>query len=431
MDLNALLVALWLMAAGVTQPGGAGTTIHYYDDTASASGTGYTFAEISAAFPADFVDVSAGGRESYASAVRLQCGDTTVNAATTTLNATNADVSFAPGFRWQWRATQTSSWFTNLGTKVGSGNRAGAKNGCNITHGAGIAFNPLGTFKAYDCKFIMNGTQALTLQPITGSGSEMVECTLVNTSTGNFSIGSPSFLFDNLFNVEICGVAATMVSAIGSAAQERITISATAPTAYAATTVANLQFKDFAFKGTPSTSDFRWTNVGATNWVVVQPKWSQNGPKFAQAAAGSMAVANGAKEYWLYNIKVVGATGAAIANIPVTLTDALGNVQVNTTTDANGRVSFGSGLTANMVLVMDHYTVSQVYTQRHRSPFLVEINAGSSRNVSYGSYRYNLYWPGYEGITTSAGTFEDVNDIVPLEFAAGALTSWIERVAPS
>lgn len=409
------------MAAGVTQPGGAGTTIHYYDDSSSASGLGYTFAEISAAFPADFVDVSAGGRESYVSAVRLQCGDTTTDSATTTLNATNLDVSFAPGMRWQWRATQTTSWFTNLGTKVGSGNRAGAKNGCNITHGAGLALQVLGTFKAYDCKFIMNGVSSGGFTPITGSGSEMVECTLVNTSTGNFAVGSPSFLFDNLFNIEICGTPTQiLVSNIGASAQERITLSVTAPVAYASTTIANLQFKDWALKGTPSSGDFRWGNQFATNWLVLQPKWSQNGPKFAQATAGSMAVANGAKEYWAYNVKVVDANGAGVAGVAVTLTDVLGNVQVDTTTDSDGRISFGSGITANMVIVMDHYTVSQVYTQRHRSPFTVEI----------GNYRYKMFWPGYETVTTSAGTFEDVNDIVPIEFAGGAPSTWVEMVAP-
>lgn len=67
------------MAAGITQPGGAGTTIMIYDDTDTSGGRpagSYTFAQISAAFPADFVDVTVNvARPKYKSLVDLQMGD--------------------------------------------------------------------------------------------------------------------------------------------------------------------------------------------------------------------------------------------------------------------------------------------------------------------------------------------------------------------
>lgn len=428
------------MAAGVTQPGGAGTTIYYFDDShADAGGDGsYSFTDIYAAMQVlspgntDFVDASYGGRTVYQVNVRLQCGDTGTTASTTTLTDTNKDVYFAPGVRWQWRATQTSSWFTNLGTKVGTGNRAGAKDGCNIIHGAGLAFQPLGVFRGYDCKFIMNGTSLLAFALLDNQGSELIECTCVNTSTGSFSMGGTATRFDNLYNVELCGnnAAGGLVSSSGAVASERITISAPSSATFIAGLVANLSFKDYKLVGSPTQCDYRWGNVTNTNWSIVQPKWSGNAAKFAQNAAGSMAVANGAKEYWGFTIKTVDSTGAAVANVPVSLTDTLGNVQINTTTDSEGRITFGSGLTANTVLVMDHYTVSQVYTQRHRSPFLLEVNTGASAVTGYSAVRTRFYWPGYEDITTSAGTFEDVNLVVGLQQASGTPSTWVEFEQP-
>jgi hypothetical protein len=160
---------------------------------------------------------------------------------------------------------------------------------------------------------------------------------------------------------------------------------------------------------------------------MVQPAWSQGGsPKCSTQTSNIPTLANAMLEWWLWNVKVVNASGAAISNIPVKLTDTIGNVQVNTTTDSNGRVSFGSGIKANAVTVMDHYSVGTTYTQRHRSPFLVEINTGNSKNTDYQSLRGYYYWPGYESVTTTAGNFEDVNTMIHLQTAAGAPTTWIE-----
>lgn len=427
------------MAAGVTQPGGAGTTVYIYDDThADAGGDGaYSFADILAALDilnpgqTDLITLTAGERVMYFFSVSLQVGDTTTNAATTTLSDTNVEVFFETGKSLAYRSTQTTSWFTTFGTKVGTGNVSGAKNGCTIVTASGAAPTLRGTIKCYDSRFVMNGAQALIFSPVSSGGSELVNCSLINTSTGNFTIGSTPFKFSSLYNVWFSGApTALLIANIGSDSSNKITLSATSLTTFFGLAVANLTFVNWAFEGTPTAGDFRWGNSGSTNWTVVRPVWSQNGPKFAQVGAGSMAVANGAKEYWQFNVKVVNASGTAIANVPVKVTDTLGNIQVNTTTDANGRISFGSAPTANMCIVMDHYTVTGTYNQRHRGPFLFEYNTGNSRNTDYQSLRGYAKWPGQEGVSTTAGTFEDLNTVVHLQYAAGGATTWTEREMP-
>ena len=135
---------------------------------------------------------------------------------------------------------------------------------------------------------------------------------------------------------------------------------------------------------------------------------------------------------WIYNVKCVDGAGAGVSGLPVKLTDNEGNEPVDTTTDSSGRISFGSGLQANAVTVADHYLVGGVYTIRHRSPFLAEINmpdqAGYDGN--YMSYKYYFDWPGKDSVTVSSGSFEDVNDVAQMSAIASGGSTWVERVVP-
>lgn len=415
---GALFIALWIMAAGVTQPGGGTTDIFIHDNAAAANGQYYTFAEIAAAFPAAFTDLGT-FRKSYRAQATVQIGDATVDSAPTTLLDTNSDVYFDALKTLRWRATQTSSWRCKLGTRIGTGLVAGAKDGCTLAFGATTV--PRGLVELYDSEFITQGTNVVsTVLGADDNGSEIVGCTFLGMGGGNVTLGTATQRFSNIFNVNIFGSGTIAIGSWGAVHADEIKVANASPVAFLRTPSSNVVIRNPLFIGTPTASDWSWSNVGATNWVLVRPTYSSMAPKFAQLAGGSMAVENGTKEVWIYKVKLVDENGDAVAGIPVKLTDVLGNVIVDAISDVNGRVSFvttfPSGATEqNGVIVMDHYTVSQVYTQRHRGPFLEEINVGAGSSPNYFPKSKLFKWPGHETITLSSGTFEDVNSVIELD----------------
>lgn len=416
------------MAAGVTQPGGAGTTIYIYDDASSASGTGYTFAEIAAAFAADFVS-NGTNKPSYRAKVSLQVGDTGVDTATTTLvDTAESTVIWDSTKTLIYRATQTTSWFTVLGTKIGSGNRASGKAQTTLIFGANTTLR--GTFQAYGSTLkTSTGTIVITSQA-SPSSSELVNCLVQNSATSGNTFTLLAAV-GNLYNADFSsGTTGNVISSWSATSAERITVAATTPTAYVLLPISASQtIKDLTLFGTPSGADFRWNPGTTAQHHLVRPGWTQAAAKFGFAgAATTPVIANATLEYALFNVKLVDGTGAAISGIPVRLTDSVGNAQVSTTTDSAGEISFGSGLLINAVAVMDHYSDGAAYAQRHRSPFYIEINLPTMTgyNANYFGRQYYFDWPGSETVTTTSGAFEDVNDIVNLQEPSGGATNWVE-----
>lgn len=275
----------------------------------------------------------------------------------------------------------------------------------------------------------------MQFQSSTNGVGEMINVLLQSSATGNtpINVGAAASKFANLYNVDISHTTTTnqVSTNINSTTAERLTIGGN-PTAFISSGTTGLAFKDIALFGTPTTSDLRWSAAGSVLWKVYRPIWTSNAPKFS-AAINSPSLANATTEYWRYDVKVVDRTGAAISGIPVRLTDVLGNIQVDTTTDSDGQVSFGSGLGANMVAVMDHYVSSgTTYAQRHRSPFTCKVNTSdlTGYNSAYLSRTYAFNWVGYASVTTSSGAFEDVGDIVAIQDPAGNPTTWVEQVVP-
>ena len=413
----------------MTQPGGAGTDIQIYDDASSASGSGYTFAEISAAFPSDFVS-NGTNKPSYRAKVSLQVGDSTTGTATTTIvDTTGATVIWDSGKTLKNRATQTTSWHYSFGTKVGSGNESSGVTGTHLVFGAATSLP--GTHAHYGCVF-QQTTGAMTFSTPTDAVGEMVNCLLQSLSTGTapINIGTGSARFANVYNVDISHTTAGQVmSNFGALNAERVTVSAAAPSAFIISGGAAVLLKDSNFFGTPSLSDLRWTGTGANGWLLYRPTWTGNAAKFSNVTSGFPALNGAAVEYRGAAVKVVDRTGAGVAGIPIHLEDTLGTVVIDTTTDSAGEVSFGSGIAANMVAVMDHYVSSgTTYAQRHRSPFTMKVNTSdlTGYNSAYLSRTYDFNWPGYDSITTSAGQFEDLGDIIAIQDPAGNPTTWTE-----
>ena len=364
--------------------------------------------------------------------MNVQIGGTAGTAATSLVD-TNKIVVWDDLTTLLWRNASLSSWTVTLGTKQGSGDQASGVSGCEITFGTSTTLR--GTVNLYGCTLrnVKTNTSVTWTPGITGSFGEAVDCIFQSTAVGAgtaFTFGAATQKIDNFYNVDISSVTQIPVVNFFINTAERVTIATTSGAALLATNGTAISTKDCAVFGTPATSDYRWNAGSPNNWIFVRPLYTNSVAKFTGLSSGVPTLANSTKEYWLFNVKVVGSTGAAIENIPVTLTDTLGNVQVSATTDENGQISFGSGLTANGVIVVDHYRVTTTYTQQHRSPFLLEVNTGNERDQTRQSLRTRFYWPGYEGYTTTAGTFEDVNVIVPLETASGTPTSWTEHEMP-
>jgi hypothetical protein len=412
---------------GITQPGGAGTTIFLYDDSdatnhASAPGP-HTFAEIATAFPADFVD-NGTNQKSYRAKVSVQIGDAGVGTATTTLQDTNVTAIWDNTKTLAWRATQQTSWNLNLGTKVGSGNTASGKDGCVLVFGAISTIR--GNLAVYGGA-IKTTSGAISFITSVGTVTDIQNCLIQSSVAGVAPIGPQFSGTANLYNIDISHATTSQVlSQFTTTSAERITVCATSPTTFIQSAITFLFIKDLKMIGSPTTSDIRWSGAGPTNWQFVRPVFTGAAPKFTGASSGNPSLSAATWEYWLWDVKVVDGAGVPIAGIPVKLTDGTGEVQVNTTTVATGQVTFGSGITANAVKVMDHYLVGTTYTQRHRSPFLAEFNTGAGMNANYPSKRYYFRWPGYESITTSSGTFEDVADIVAMGDPSGGPTNWVE-----
>ena len=415
------IVAPVLVPGGITQPSGAGTTIFIYDNTLAADGLAYHFAEISTAFPADFID-NGTTPKSYRSKVSLQIGDTSAGTAATTLSDTAVGVYFDAAKGLLWRASSTSSWTTNFGTKIGSGDKASGVDGVTIRNGLTTPWTIRGNISWYDSTIITAGTVAIN-QGASGLTGDIQACILGITGTANvfFGIGTASFQFNNLYRVSLWGknavASAGLLGISNFATAERLSIAGPSMSYFIRnTSTSQYTLKDVTFFGTPAIADAVSTVAGAS-WDLVRPGWSGAAkfPNVLNTAAGTI------REDWLFNVRVVDRLGAAIASIPVKLTDTLGNVQVNTTTDANGQVAFGTGLLLNAVVVRDHYGDGVTYSTRDRSPFTVAVNTGASENSAYLSRTYDFNWP-----LTETGAFQDVNDVVALQDPSGGPTAWVE-----
>jgi hypothetical protein len=425
------LRSLYTASLGVTQPGGAGTTIYLYDDLLSASGSTYTPAEIATLFPADFQELGT-GNQAYRSLVDIQIGDTTTGAAQTTLTGVDCSISFDVNKVLRMRTTQTSSWRLFLGEKVGSGDVATGKRGVSLffraTATASVVWR--GTQKLYGCTFISNRTgattQALQMVNQVVDASEVVNC-IVGGFSG-YVFGTTGLNVGNVYNLDITGDSAgSNITSFFISRAQRLTVGGNPAAAHIATATPGLTHKEMSFFGTPTVSDMRWNSAAALNWVLIRPVWSLNVPKIS--GGGPTTAADGAQEYRTFLVKVVDATGAGVASIPVKLTDAFSNVLVNTTTDANGEITHGAGLTTDVVAVADYYNDGAANMLiRHRSPFLLQVNATAGLNPAYLSKTINFNWPGMEGVTPTAGAFGDVDDIVAIEEPSvpGSPTLWTE-----
>lgn len=352
------------------------------------------------------------------------------------MDATDAAVIFDNTRTLSWQASSQSSWTVTLGTKIGTGNKASGINGGFIAFGAATTMR--GTINLYGGKSKIT-TGALSWSPGITNAAGTGEA--INWLFQSASAGVAPLIFGvngqpiaNVYNVDISSTTSNqMLSNFFAVSAERITIGGSSALSYVQSGSAALSAKDIALFGSPSNAQLRWATGSGIDWVIVRPTWISGKTKFSTVGALDIAIGDAAVEYWIYDVKCVDSAGAGVASIPVKVTDNAGNVQINTTTDSNGAISYGSGLTANALAMMDHYATSGTYLQRHRGPFLTEVNLStmSGYNQNYRSHKYLWYPPGYESVTTTSGTFEDVTDIIQMQAYPGTQTIWAECEGPT
>ena len=406
------------------------TTTTLFDDIYGTAGIGGV----------DFLRVDSGtGFRSFRSLKSIFIGQTSAAAGNPTAGTTNATsvadtnccVTFDAGKKFVTRTQTLSTVSITLGTKVGTGAVASGKASVimSFSSAAGTITNPLrGTVKLYGTTLkarITGGTFALQFPNQNSGASEFMNCLFDGFTS--YVIGSSGAPIESIYNVDISGDSATNnVTAFFVNSAERLTLSGSPGFNFIASGTAGVSFKDLAFFGTPGLGCISATGA---NWAVVKPSFPSGVQKFKDAVSTDPEV--GVHEYWLYDVKCVDGAGAGVSGIPVRLTDTLGNVQVDTTTDSAGEITFGSGLTTKAVIVADHYNPGTV-SIRSRSPFLAEINMSyqTGYNRNYQSHRHYFNWPGSETVTTTSGTFEDVNEIIQMAAPASGGSTWTEVIVP-
>jgi hypothetical protein len=406
-----------------------------FDDIYAAAGIGGV----------DFLRVDSGtGFRTFRSLKTIFVGQTTSAGSGTTNSTTFADtscyVTFDNNKFFRTRTGSTSNLAVNFGTKDGTGNKATGYNGvtlsftCSSTTTIGIR----GSVKMYACTFKSAG--AATSRSIqfsafsSGNSSEIVDCILDGFTS--YVFGSTGSNVPNIYNLDLTGVGSNNVTSLFCDTMERVTMGGSNTGSHLSSGTAGITMKDVKMFGVTQSRSLNATG-DVPNWAMVRVEYIDSILKFSSAGSTTGTdlnrADNGPHDYRIYNVKLVDGTGSGIASTPVKLTDAQGNVQVNTTTDAYGAISFGSGLTANAVITHDHYmSGGATYTIRDRSPFLVEVNMPSQAgyNNAYYSHRYYFKWLGSETYTTTSGTLEDVSDVLTMSAAPSGGSLWVERIVP-
>ena len=315
----------------------------------------------------------------------------------------NCVLTFDAGKFINTRTTNLGNLTWTLGTKIGSGDEAGAADGVDFFF-KNAGPNIRGIYKLYGCRFKQAPAttgQIVFIPSATADGSEFIGCQFEGFS--NFVCGASGAYHGNTFDSRIVSGNQTtqLVTAHFKSNSKRVSlVSRGLAGRYLVQATSNLFFKDYLFLGTVLTTVVN--SSSGQNWLMYRPTWPQGITRFAGGAGNPIA-----QEFWGLGVKLFWPSGLPAAGVPVKLTDFFNLVQVDTVTNANGEISFGSGAGLNMARVVDHIGTPSYYI-RHRSPMTLEINKGVGRVDGYKSITEVFRWAGYEGFTFSSGQFQDM-----------------------
>jgi hypothetical protein len=369
----------------------------------------------------------------------VSTGSGTTN--TTTFQDTNCYVTFDNNKIFRTRTGSTSNLTTIFGTKNGTGAEATGLDGVVLSFScsANTTTSWRGTVKLYGTTVKSRG--AATLRPLqispasAGNSSEIMNC-IFDGFTG-YVLGSNGSNIPTIYNLDLCvpSVSTATITAAFFDTFKRVTIGGTNSAAHLSSNTAGVGMRDVIMFGSSQPNSV-FCGAANPNWKMVNVTYIDGVDKFASAGSYSPGdndttrADNGVHDYREYGIKVVDGNGSGISGIPVRLTDSTGSVQVSTTTDAYGQISYDSGVSADSVIVFDWYgrQSDSAVTSRDRSPFLEEVNlpSMSGYNPNYMSHRQKFRWPGSQTYTLTSGALKSVYDMIALQAVPGNPTTWVE-----
>jgi hypothetical protein len=269
---------------GITRPGGLGTTIFIYDDNNGAGGHAvgqpHTAAEISAAFPLDFVDLGTPLVRSYRSLVTVQSGDG-VGTNVTTWQDTRIRIMWDSGRTYLTSSVGQSNRWTKWGTlATGANGEPIGYDGVVADFGTnpGSANGLLGNAQLYGCQLNNYNAAAASsrvfLQPgFAGATYDIVDCNVFSLA-GTQSYGSSTSQVARMKRVQAVSLGAgTNGRIVQFNCPDSDRVSFYFPNGdYKMNTGGYVRLAYPNFIGPSSLGEARYSVAG----VMLNPTWSQN-----------------------------------------------------------------------------------------------------------------------------------------------------------
>lgn len=311
------------MAAGITQPGGAGTTIQMEDNTNADAdldvGLGvdlYTLEDIvlKGLASGDAIDLGTNPADkAWRLRASLQNGDN-VGSQPTTLRGKNCTVCFDATKTYSVSTVGASNRRTEFGDKITSPNgKPGGKNGIKFIMAATSTWR--GQIFIYG-SLIATTVGNINLIPGINAG-EIINAIL--QAPGTFAIGqSTTGNLSLVYNLDIVCTSASPANVIanwGADQAERVTVECSTPQRFISTG-AVLRIRDLVLIGAPTITDLLHSST--SDWDLIEPVYSGAALQIQTASAGRYV-----NEWWRWLPILISASSGAskIANVPVRLLD--------------------------------------------------------------------------------------------------------------
>lgn len=379
------------MAAGVTQPGIAGTTTFLEDDANADSnldadaGT-YSPSDIVAkALPSADVTDLATFTKYIKSKCSIQNGDG-AGVATTTFKVRNVRVAFDTGKTYLVSTVGQANRWTKFGDKIqGASGKPSGRNGAVLDCGAQTVFR--GNVQIYGSMIRINTTGGIVFQPgAAGLAGELINCILETSGNGAIVFGATGQPLQLIDDISVVMGGTGVITQFLADFIDRIRITVTGSNPNHINTAGQFAARNVEFAGTPTDGDVRYN--GGTPAALINPTFSGNARQYGSCG--------GIVEEWFewsptavfYN------TGAFVAGIPIQFLDVAGTVLLDLTTDALGGFDYnivGPTVYDDAMKVRTITGATPVPTDR--GPFTVRVNMGPSANPLYESYEYQFSWP--------------------------------------
>jgi hypothetical protein len=365
-------------------------------------------------------------RAQYICAVDLMLGHPTAgNGNSTSIVDTNVDLFSPTGTATQTRFRCTTANAANaqtliLGTKIGSSSKMLGKDGCTLhCIGGGPRLRcTLGFYGGF-----LYSSSGLQLQNSGTSYQEIAGSTFLmsgNVTCGNGTSG-PLRIYNTTFG-SIAGAGTTIFTSMFAEESYGFLIGATAPDRFYNSNSSLRTFRNMMLSGAPVLADIRLQG-GATNYEAVNFGWTETPgiPRIQWSSPHS--IENGLHDRWTYDTKVVDKDGMALSGIPVLISSDVDGTLVDTTTLADGNISFlfQVGSVNNVLPVRDYYTDDGSTTLTQDRIFTVRVNGyggTTSPNLAYETAIFKFEWPGRDrlgaGYQADGGSFQKTLDVVRL-----------------